>query len=243
MCSARSDHLRPCAGLGWTLGEATTLQLALALIAELRVDVENALGRCMKFPVLRVSGVCLMAGAVIFVLHVVLRSVITAGPEPAAFAKHGAWVPVQVLGVVGAVLVLLGLPGMYARMAVPLGPLGLIGIAVLATAWMFVALFLSLYGALVLPWLADRAPSLIVASAPLPAAFVIAFGVALIGWCVGAVLLATPFIRRRAQPNWVGYALVASAVWMVIGNFLVAPSVRHPTWLLTCFLTWVQCCC
>ena len=177
-----------------------------------------------SFRLLRISGFSLVAGAVTFVLHVVLRSVITAGPNPAAFAKHGAWVPVQVLGVVGAVLVLLGLPGMYARMAAPFGLPGLIGIVLLAAAWMFVALFLSLYSALVLPWLAERAPALIVASAPLPAAFVIAFGIGLIAWCAGAVLLALPFIRKRAQPTWVGYALVASAVWMIIGNLLIAPS-------------------
>jgi hypothetical protein len=99
----------------------------------------------------------------------------------------------------------------------------LMGMALLATAWMFVALFISLYGALVMPWLADRAPSLIAASAPPPAAFVIAVGVGLVGWCAGALLLATPFIRKRARPRWVGYALVASAVWIVVGNLLIAP--------------------
>ncbi len=177
---------------------------------------------------LRISGFSLQAGAVAFMLHVVLRSVITAGPDAAAFAKHGAWVPVQVLGVVGAVLVLLGLPGTYARLAAPFGLSGFIGVVLLAAAWMFVALFLSLYSALVLPWLADRAPSLVLASAAPPAAFVIAFGVALLGWVAGAVLLAIPFIRKRAEPTWVGYALVASAVWMVMGNLLIAPSGPAP---------------
>lgn len=172
----------------------------------------------------RISGICLVAGCLAFALHVVLRSVITAGPEPVAFAKHGAWIPVQLLGAIGAALVLLGLPGMYARVAVASGLLGLMGMALLATAWMFVALFISLYSALVVPWLADRAPSLIAASAPPPAAFVIAVAVGLVAWCVGAVLLAIPFLRRRARPRWVGYALVASAVWMIVGNLLIAPS-------------------
>lgn len=89
---------------------------------------------------------------------------------------------------------------------------------------MFVGLFLSLYSVLVLPWLADRAPSLIGASAPLPEAFVIAFGFGLVSWLAGSVLLAIPFIRKQVRPTWVGYTLVASAIWIVVGNFIIAPS-------------------
>lgn len=177
----------------------------------------------MSSRLLRISGFGLLAGSVAFVLQVVLRSVITAGLDPAVFAKHGAWVrsrcvawwaPYWCSGDCQECM-----PGWPAPFGLP----GLIGIVLLAAAWMFVALFLSLYSALVLPWLADRAPSLVV-SEPLPAAFVIAFAGGLIGWCAGAVLLAIPFIRKRAQPPWVGYALVASAVWMVIGNLVIAPS-------------------
>jgi hypothetical protein len=172
----------------------------------------------------RISGFALLAGSIAFVVHVVLRSVVTAGPDPAAFAKEGLWIPINAVGVVGAVLVLLGLPAAYARMAGAAGLSGMIGVALLAAAWMFFGLFLSLYSVLVLPWLADQAPSLVAASAPLPAAFVIAFIAALLAWFVGAMLLATPFIRRRVQPSWVGYALPLSAVWVVIGNLVIAPS-------------------
>lgn len=69
---------------------------------------------------LRLSGLSLLAGSVAFVLHVVLRSVITAGRDPDVFARHGARVPVQVLGVVGAVQVLLGLPGIMHGWLLPL---------------------------------------------------------------------------------------------------------------------------
>ena len=89
---------------------------------------------------------------------------------------------------------------------------------------MFFGLFLSLYAVLVLPWLTVRAPALVAASAPLPAAFLIAFIVGLIAWITGAVLLAVPFIRGRVHPQWIGYLLPASALWMVIGNLVIAPS-------------------
>ncbi len=147
----------------------------------------------------RISGLGILIGAVAFVVHVVLRSLITAGLDPSIFAKQDLWVPINALGVVGAVLVLLGLPAMYARVAGPTGLVGLVGVVLIAVAWMFFGMFLSLYGVLVLPWLADKAPSLVAASAPLPVAFVIAFIVGLAAWFVGTVLLAIPFIRGRVQ--------------------------------------------
>ena len=85
----------------------------------------------------RISGLCLLIGAVAFIFHIALRSVITAGLDPSTFAKQGLWVPINVLGVMGATLVLLGLPAMYARMAGPTGWLGLVGVVLIALAWMF----------------------------------------------------------------------------------------------------------
>lgn len=128
----------------------------------------------------------------------------------------------------GAILVLLGLPALYVWMAAPLGFSGLLGVILLTVAWMLVGLFISLYSVLVLPWLAEMTPSLIVGSAPQPAAFVIAFVIGIVAWLAGSILLAIPFLRKRAQPTWVGYVLVTSAVWMIIGNLIIAPSGPAP---------------
>jgi hypothetical protein len=54
----------------------------------------------------QISGLSLVAGAVVFIVHLVARSVITAGVDPATLAQQGMWVPVNLLGVLGAVLVL-----------------------------------------------------------------------------------------------------------------------------------------
>lgn len=178
----------------------------------------------MNRQIFRISGFSLLTGAVVFVLHIALRSVITAGSDATTFARESLWLLINVLGIVGAVLVLLGLPAMYARTSALFGMSGFIGMVLLAIAWMFVGLFLSLYSVLILPWLADRAPSLIVASEPLPVTFVIAFAIGLVAWLAGSVLLAVPFLRKRVPPTWVGYTLVASGVWMVIGNLFIAPS-------------------
>jgi hypothetical protein len=178
----------------------------------------------MKLPIFRMSGFSLISGAVVFVLHIILRSMVTAGPDATTFAKESLWVPINMLGIVGVVLVLLGLPAMYARSSVRFGMAGFIGIVLLAVAWMFVGLFLSLYSAVILPWLADSAPSLIGDSAPVPDAFVIAIAIGLVAWLAGSVLFALPFLRKQVSPTWVGYSLLASGVWIVIGNLFVAPS-------------------
>lgn len=187
---------------------------------QLADDVATKLTTARLF---RVSGLGLLIGAVAFIVHIVARSMITAGPDPAVFAKGSLWVPVSALGVMGAVLVLLGLPAMYARMAGPTGWLGLAGLVLIALSWMFFGLFLSLYGLLVAPWLADQAPSLVAASAPVPAGILIAFIAGLIAELAGTVLLAIPFMRGRVRPRWVGFLLPASAILTVAGNF-VAPN-------------------
>ena len=174
--------------------------------------------------VYRISGLASLFGAITFAAHIVLRSVITATLDPSASAQQNLWVPINLLGVLGAILVLLGLPAICARATEKTGLAGFIGTALIALAWMFFGFFLSLYAVLVLPWLAISAPALVAASAPLPAAFLIAFIVGLAAWIIGAALLAVPFMRGRVHPRWIGYLLPTSALWMVIGNLVIAPS-------------------
>jgi hypothetical protein len=190
-----------------------------ALDAQSRREVGTVTGMRLS----RIGGLLVFVGAVAFVLHVVLRSVLTAGADPAVSAQAALWVPLNALGALGAALVLLGLPAVYAGMAGQGGLPGVVGFALIEVSWMFFGLFLSLYGALVLPWLADQAPRLVAASAPTPLGFVVAFALGLLAWLVGAVLLAVPFVRGQARARWVGYVLPASALWVLVGNFVIAP--------------------
>ena len=171
----------------------------------------------------RICGVALVAGAVAFMVHLVARSVITAGADPVTVATEGLWVPINALGVLGAALVLLGLPALYARLAGPTGWRGFLSVVLLGCAWLFFGVFLSLYSLLVAPWLADQAPSLVAATAPLPVGIIIAFSVGLLAEVIGSVLLAIPFLQGRVQPRWVGYLLPAAALLWVAGT-VMAPS-------------------
>ena len=98
------------------------------------------------------------------------------------------------------------------------------GFALIEVSWTFFGLFLSLYGALVLPWLADQAPRLVAGSSPTPSGVLVAFALGLLAWLSGAVLLAVPLVRGPAPARWVGYVLPASALWASVGAFVVAPS-------------------
>lgn len=170
----------------------------------------------------RIAGLALVLGAVGFALHLALRSFVTAGVEPSVFARQSEWISINALGALGAIVVLLALPALYARIGATSGRLGLIGVVLISVAWLFFGVFLSLYGLLILPWLAEHAPALVAASPP-PTGFALAFLAALLAWCAGTVLFGIPFIRRRVAPRWVGYVLVVSALWMVVGNLVLAP--------------------
>lgn len=149
-----------------------------------------------------IGGLLVFVGAVAFIVHIVLRSVLTAGVDPAVSAQEGLWVAVNALGALGAALV---------------------GFALIVVSWTFFGLFLSLYGALVLPWLAEQAPRLISGSSSTPLGFVVAFALGLFVWLLGGVLLASPFVRGTGRTRWVGYVFPASALWTLVGSFVIAP--------------------
>ncbi len=171
----------------------------------------------------RRAGFLLVVGAAAFVVHLAARSYLTAGPDLATVAREGLWIPVNALGAVAAALVLVALPAVHARIAAPLGALGRAGIVCIALGWMFFGLFLSLFSALIAPWLAEHAPGLLSASARLPAAFLVTFVLALLAEVTGAALLAVPFLTRRLPPRWLGFVLLASAA-MLMAGVAIAPA-------------------
>jgi hypothetical protein len=154
---------------------------------------------------------------------VVARSFLTAGVDAGVAARLSAWAPVSALGVVGATLVLIGLPALCPELEESAGWPALVGVALTAVGYLFFGFFLSLFGLLVQPWLAERAPSLIGAGATTPAAFLVAFIIGLGAQVIGAVLFAMPFVRGRRRPQWVGYVLIGSALMSIVGD-LIAPN-------------------
>ena len=118
------------------------------------------------------------------------------------------------------ILLLLGLPGMYASRARGFGVVGLVGMALLFIAGVMLGVFSNLEDAMVTPWLAAQAPSLANGFGPPP--FFAFYIVQEIAFLSGSVLLAIPLLRRLVSPGWPGIALLLSAGLGVVTFFFDA---------------------
>jgi hypothetical protein len=180
----------------------------------------------MSYPpdtTIRISRRIVVMGAAAFIVHLVLRSDLIAGRDPVEVYRDGVWLAINVLGILGAMLVVLGLPVLAARLIGSIGTLGFVGGLMITAAWLFFGVFLSLYGALLAPWLAELAPALVAASAPVPAALIATFVGALLIETAGTICLALPFLRSDVEPRWIGFLLPIASL-LTIGGDLLAPS-------------------
>ena len=170
-----------------------------------------------------IGGLLVFSGAIVYVAHVIWRSVLTAGLGPTDSAQAGLWVPVNALGALGALLVLVGWPAVSTRTVASRTPWSLIGFALIEVSWAFFGVFLSLHGALIQPWMAKEAPELITGSSSTSLGIVVAFAVGIAAWFLGATLVTIPMVREATGERWVGYLLLASAMWFLVGSFVIAP--------------------
>jgi hypothetical protein len=172
----------------------------------------------------RLSGFGLMTGAVGFTIHLVARSVLTAGTsgDMATFATHNLWIPINALGAASAALIILGLSGLYASLAQTRDRLGLLGSVLIGLAWMVLGVFLSLYSMLVLPWLATTLPGQVDGLNSSPP-MIVTFGFGLLAELTGTIVLAIPLVRQYSKSRWIGYVLLASALMVLVGDLVLAP--------------------
>lgn len=124
-------------------------------------------------------------------------------------AQSPAFLAANLLSTVGALLLVYGLPGVFARWHEGWGHTGLAAIALLSLAALILS-FVSLLAALIDPWLAEKAPELV--KDPGPPLFLAISFTSLVALSAGTILMAIPILRRRVGPRWIGFLLVASAV-------------------------------
>lgn len=125
-----------------------------------------------------------------------------------AFVGNPGAIAIQYALAVVTVVLLLGLPGLFASGARGYGLAGLIGIALIFVASVMVGVFGNLYGAMVDPWLAAQAPNLANGFGPPP--LFAYYNLAEVAVVLGTVLLAIPIVRGRVMPRWAGWMLLAS---------------------------------
>lgn len=116
----------------------------------------------------------------------------------------GALISASLLGMLAAVMLLLGLVGLYASQARAAGVLGLVGFLLAFLGTVFVAGF-DWSGAFLLPNMADEASKIFEATPP---GFVVTFLLFAVGWLVFGLAM----LRARIYPRVVALAIVAGAV-------------------------------
>jgi hypothetical protein len=160
----------------------------------------------------RLSGISLLIGGLFAALAAV--PVFFTGEDPTSPIAATA----ALLRIIGDLLIVVGLPGVYSRQAQRAGLLGLIG-------FLFTLFYILIEGvvgdtieAFILPFLASAAPSLLKGSPP--QGLVIFFLVGGLLGLVGSVLLGVTMLRAAVLARWVGLPLVVGVMLSLAGSFL-----------------------
>jgi len=160
----------------------------------------------------RLSGISLIIGGLFAALAAV--PVFFTSEDPASPIAATA----ALLRIIGDMLIIVGLPGVYSRQAQRTGLLGLIG-------FLFILVYILIQGvvgdtieAFILPFLASAAPSLVKGSPP--QGLVIFFLVGGLLGLVGSVSLGITMLRATVLMRWVGLPLIVGIVLSLGAPFL-----------------------
>ena len=153
---------------------------------------------------MRWAGLAAVASAVLSAMGDLLRLFVDV--ESSETATTTPYFLVFFLYLLGAVLLLLGLVGLYASQSEAAGVLGLVGflVAFLGTALLAGVLWFELF---LTPSLATRAPGLAEAELGL-AGFTLVFLLGVVGW----VLFGAATLRARTYPRWAAVLLMIGGV-------------------------------
>ena len=158
----------------------------------------------------RLSGVALIVGSVLAIINYVSSAFIS-GPFPQALAGPVAVIG-SLIGFIGSVLVLLGLPGVYTRQAKAAGILGLLGFLCIWYVTLFHGVLIPFTSVTIVPVIVtDPAAQHLLAAGPL-ASFDPFNYVSIVGETVGILLLAIATLRARVFPRWIAWLLIATLV-------------------------------
>jgi hypothetical protein len=169
---------------------------------------------------IRWSGLAALVGGLLWiVLEVAFLIIVGDQPESVA-AVTSAWVILLVLALVGNMLILLGLVGLYARQVAETGVLGLVAFLV---AFFGTALFVGLNWTFTFaaPSLAQAAPEVLDAdpSGVLGAGFILTFVLFGLGW----LLFGLASLRAGVLPRGAAVLLVVGAVLIFVLSLLELP--------------------
>lgn len=158
----------------------------------------------------RLSGIALLIGSVLGILYTA-SSAFIGGPFPQALADPVAVIG-SLIGFIGSILLLLGLPGVYTRQAKSAGILGLLGFLFVWYVTLFQGVLIPFTSVTIVPMLVtDPTTQHLLAAGPL-ASFTPFSIPSLVGQTLGVLLLAIATLRARVFPRWPAWLLIASMI-------------------------------
>jgi hypothetical protein len=160
----------------------------------------------------RWSGGTLIVSSLLLIIEIVVSNVMCPGHACTPQQEMSLpWLLVALTWLIGSLLFVIGLPGMYLRQAGRAGALGFVGFLLVFFAVLLGEAAFSLLQIIVLPFLAQHAPQLIGPNSGPPALFVL-FIVAPLMITIGSILLGIATMRARVFPRLVGILLLVSGI-------------------------------
>ncbi len=183
----------------------------------------------------RLSGLALILGAILAIIAVVGHNAVRQASELADLTNPPSVMFVRLL-MVGALLVILGLPGLYARQAERAGVLGLIGFVLTFVGLLFADVVMTALYGFIAPKIAatSEGRALIEAGLPAPGFMMLVFPMILIG----LLLLGISILRANVLPRWIGLLFIAAVLFIPLAS--AVPVIAH-LFSVPIFLAFASC--
>lgn len=164
----------------------------------------------------RLSGGTLIAGSLLILINTLLTAVLFPGHSSTPQqVLSPTWVLVVMTVLIGSLLFVIGLPGMYLGQANRAGTLGLVGFILLFFGILLQGATFSTVQVVVLPFLAQVAPHLTSGNSMPVSAFLLLIVSGLM-YMIGAILLGIATMRANVFPRWVGILILVAGIAMVL---------------------------
>ncbi|MDP9477293.1 MAG: hypothetical protein M3R38_16700 [Actinomycetota bacterium] len=177
----------------------------------------------MSSPTLfRLSGLALLLGAILAIVAIVGHNAVRQASEFADITNSPSVTFVRLL-MVGALLVIIGLPGLYARQAERAGVLGLLGFVMTFVGLLFADVVMTANYGFIMPKIAatSEGRALIESGLPDPGFMMLVFPMILIG----LLLLGIGIVRAKVLPRWMGLLFVAGVLFIPVAS--AVPLIAH----------------
>ncbi|GAC1301463.1 MAG: hypothetical protein NVSMB27_41770 [Ktedonobacteraceae bacterium] len=162
----------------------------------------------------RLSGIALLIGSVLSIIYYLTQALFLNDNDVHTLTSTLSLISSDI-GLIGSVLLLLGLPGIYARQARRVGIVGLLGFLLVWYVTLFQGVMVPFTTVSLIPGLIAHQVTSSFATTP-PATWVPFFMVSMVGQVLGILLLAIVTLRARVFSRWIGWLLVATLILGVV---------------------------